>query len=139
MKTKNLMIGDWIEAEVQIDDTGKKPVLEKLKKRITDLSTIGYRVEVTLQDYANFGATLNHIPLTPEILELNNFKKDPDYIDTYWRPDCNKFCFVRENKDWYFAIRYKGGHICIAECNYVYKFRHILIDLLDMDTDVIVD
>ena len=72
---------------------------------------------------------LRPIPLTPEILETNNFQKDPCYIDIYWRPDFRKFCFVKECDDWYFAIWHKGGHICIAKCNYVHKLQHILRDL----------
>ena len=84
------------------------------------------------------GIEVKPIPLTPEILEKNGFKKDPEYSDTYWRPDCRKFCFVKENDDWYFAIRYAGGHICIAECNCVHKLRHILRDLLEMETEVVV-
>ena len=139
MLGNNLMIGDWVEAEVQVDDTGTEPVFEKLRKRVTDISTIGHRVEISLEDNAQALATLSQIKLTSDILEANNFQKDPEYTDTYWRPDCRKFCFVKENDDWYFAIRYAGGHICIAECNYVYKFRHILRDLLEIETEVYLD
>ncbi|MBQ4394364.1 MAG: hypothetical protein II825_03605 [Paludibacteraceae bacterium] len=125
MKATELMLGDWVYAKVQVDDTGTEPVFERTPKRVTDLtnSINGIYVEGTSQ-FA--GAEIEPIPLTPEILELNNFQKDPDYIDTYWRPDCRKFCFVKENDDWYFAFRHKGGHICIAECNYVHKLQHDL-------------
>ena len=48
MKPHKLMIGDWVEAEVQVDDTGTEPVFEKLRKRVTDIYTIGHRVEISL-------------------------------------------------------------------------------------------
>lgn len=139
MLGNNLMIGDWVEAEVQVDDTGTEPVFEKLRKRVTDIYTIGYRVEVSLENDAQAFATLSQIRLTPEILEANNFREDFEHNGIYWRPDCSKFCFVKELDDWYFAIRYDGGHICIAKCNYVYKFRHILRDLLELETEVYLD
>ena len=139
MTPHKLMIGDWVEAEVQVDDTGTEPVFEKLRKRVTDIYTIGHRVEISLEDNVQFGATLSQIRLTPEILEANNFQEDFEHSGIYWRPDCRKFCFVKELDDWYFAIRYGGGHICIAECNHVYKFRHILRDLLEIETEVYLD
>jgi len=136
MNATEMMLGDWVYAKVQVDDTGTEPVFERTPKRVTDLtnSINGIYVEGT-SEFA--GAEITPIPLTPEILEVNGFKKDPEYSDIYWRPDCRKFCFVKENDDWYFAIRYAGGHICIATCNYVYKFRHILRDLLEMETEVV--
>ena len=136
MNATELMLGDWVYAKVQVDDTGTEPVFERTPKRVTDLtnSINGIYVEGTSQ-FA--GAEITPIPLTPEILKENGFKKDNEYIDIYWRPDCRKFCFVKENDDWYFAIRYAGGHICIATCNYVYKLRHILRDLLEMETEVV--
>ncbi len=125
MNATELMLGDWVYAKVQVDDTGTEPVFERTPKRVTDLtnSRDGIYVEGTSQ-FA--GAEITPIPLTPEILEENGFKKDPEYIDIYWRPDCKKFCFVKENEDWYFAFRAEGGHICISECNYVHEFQHAL-------------
>ena len=136
MKATELMLGDWVYAKVQVDDTGTEPVFERTPKRVTDLTKgiNGIYVEGT-STFA--GAEIEPIPLTAEILEENGFKKDPEYSDTYWRPDCRKFCFVKENDDWYFAIRYAGGHICIATCNYVHKLRHILRDLLEIETEVV--
>lgn len=107
MNVKNLMVGDWYTWEAE----EKKYPFQVTKETFKLLD----------EDIANF----QPIPLTPEILE-KNFQKDPDYINTYWRPDCRKFCFVKESDDWYFAFRYKGGHICIAECNYVHELQHIL-------------
>lgn len=123
MKANELMIGDWVHVDgVQVDDDGKNPVYQLLARRVE-----GLRKGVVEIDHYEFPPCLcMPISLTREILELNNFQKDPDYIDTYWRPDCRKFCFVKENDDWYFAFRYKGGHICIAECNYVHELQHDL-------------
>lgn len=79
---------------------------------------------------------LEGIELTSEILEKNGFKEDFETHGIYWRPDCRKFCIVKELDTWYFAFRVLGktvntssGYICISECNYVHKIQHKLKDL----------
>lgn len=126
LTSRDLMVGDWL---MHANGT-----LMQVKRIVFGHFACG-------EKYTNFWEYNNKfepIPLTSEILEANNFQKDPDYIETYCRPDCSKFCFVKECDDWYFAICYQGGHICIAKCNYVHKFQHILNDLLGMDTEVVV-
>ena len=72
MKATELMLGDWVYAKVQVDDTGTEPVFERTPKRVTDLtnSINGIYVEGTSQ-FA--GAEIEPIPLTTEILEQNGF------------------------------------------------------------------
>lgn len=72
MKATELMLGDWVYAKVQVDDTGTEPVFERTPKRVTDLtnSINGIYVEGTSQ-FA--GAEIEPIPLTTEILEENGF------------------------------------------------------------------
>lgn len=130
MKATDLIIGDWVirrgvpEEPMRVYDMKASTGIVYLEQDGRGIAEQFYNIEP--------------IPLMPEILEANNFLKDPDYTETYWRPDCSKFCFVKECDDWYFAICYKGGHICIAKCNYVHKLQHILIDLLGVDTEVVV-
>ncbi len=112
MKATELIIGDW----VYIAPTNH---FAQVVGITTDC------IETTYDKGYHNEVFFDPIPLIPEILE-KNFQKDPDYINTYWRPNCRKFCFVKEGDDWYFAFRYKGGHICIAKCNYVHELQHAL-------------
>lgn len=120
MEATDLMIGDWI-------------FYKNFKGNLIPHKIIGISknyVEFEDHPYNTFEIKkIQPILLTSEILETNNFQKDPDYIDIYWRPDCRKFCIVKELDAWYFAIWYKGGHICITKCNYVHKLQYILKDL----------
>lgn len=78
------------------------------------------------------------IHLTPEILEKNGFKKDFELKGCYWRPDCRKYCIVKEIETWYFAFRHMGGgHICISECNYLHELQHLL-KLCGIDKEIVV-
>lgn len=118
MNATELMIGDLVYL-------GKRPI---------HVTAATFKL---MFDDKKFAESLHPIPLTPEILEKNEFKEDIEITGCYWRSDCNKFCFVKEVDDWYFAIRYKGGHICIAMCNYVYKFQQILRNLLEIEKEVV--
>lgn len=139
MKATELMIGDliyycsvnhYVTKVIDVCTHGEEPYI-RCKRDERDRLYKQHPIE----DF--HVGILRPIPLTSEILEANNFQKDPDYIDLYWRPDCRKFCFVKECDDWYFAIRYKGGHICITKCNYVHKLQHILKDL-EIEKDIII-
>lgn len=130
MKATDLIIGDWVIRR----GVPEEPMRVYDVKASSGMAYLDQSGRGIVEKFEN----IEPIPLTSEILEANNFLKDPDYTETYWRPDCSKFCFVKECDDWYFAICYKGGHICIAKCNYVHKLQHILIDLLDVDTEVVV-
>lgn len=133
MRATDLMIGDWVLISVW----DCKPFPSK----VTSINYNSYKGKdfadwIDTEDEEEIGMyNVQPIPITPEVLE-KNFQKDPDYIDTYWRPDCRKFCFVKENDDWYFAFRYKGGHICIAECNYVHELQHAL-RLCGIDKEIV--
>lgn len=123
MRATELMIGDWVEAEIQVDDTGKEPVYKKLHRRVVSID----KIYIELEDRAEVDATISPISLTQEILEDNRFKKDIELNGCYWRPDCRKYCIVKEIDTWYFAFRHMGGgHICISECNYVHELQHAL-------------
>ena len=131
MKKEELMIGDWVFSfhagrGIQIIELlGNRAVCSKNLRITSDENTI-------IESYDN----IYPFQLTSEILEKNGFKEDFETNGIYWRPDCRKFCIVKELDTWYFAFRVLGeivdkssGYICISECNYVHKLQHILKDL----------
>jgi hypothetical protein len=122
MKAEDLMIGDWVN-------------VFDVPKQIEGIRTFKNGDEIVYYDgdNGNFIENVTPIPLTPEILEKNGFKEDSETNGIYWRPDCRKFCIVKELNTWYFAFRVLGetvdkssGYICISECNYVHEFQHTL-------------
>ena len=131
MKKEDLMIDDWVFSScagrnVQIIEITNDCAISSKNLRITSDENI------IIEPYDN----ISPIQLTSEILEKNGFKEDSETNGIYWRPDCRKFCIVKELDTWYFAFRVLGktvdkssGHICISECNYVHKLQHILKDL----------
>ena len=131
MKKEDLMIDDWVFSScvgrnVQIIEITNDCAISSKNLRITSDENI------IIEPYDN----ISPIQLTSEILEKNGFKEDSETNGIYWRPDCRKFCIVKELDTWYFAFRVLGetvdkssGYICISECNYVHKLQHILIDL----------
>ena len=116
MKTNELMIGDWV-------------LLEGTPAKIVgvEIYCSNLYVQTNLKDAWYTSNFVEPIPLTKEILEKNEFKKDFELKGCYWRPDCRKYCIVKEIETWYFAFRHMGGgHICISECNYVHELQHAL-------------
>lgn len=98
MNATELMLGDWVYAKVQVDDTGTEPVFERTPKRVTDLTKgiNGIYVEGT-STFA--GAEIEPIPLTPEILKENGFDGRGaqficDHICMIWWKD-NIFMFSK--------------------------------------------
>ena len=116
MKANELMIGDWV-------------LLEGTPAKIVgvEIYCSNLYVQTNLKDAWYTSNFVEPIPLTKEILEKNEFKKDFELKGCYWRPDCRKYCIVKEIETWYFAFRHMGGgHICISECNYVHELQHAL-------------
>ena len=121
MKANELMIGDWADFASELGD---QPIAKIIT--VNDL----YMID-------NGRMVVRPIPLTPEILEKNRFKKDFELKGCYWRPDCRKYCIVKEIETWYFAFRHMGGgHICISECNYVHELQHAL-RLCKVDKEIV--
>ena len=146
MKATDLMIGDyvfwnWATHKVDFDGDVMTDRGYKVSSRIIKVSSVN-EVGITfksLKDRSQISIkeeNLVPIPLTSDILEKNGFKEDFETNGIYWRPDCRKFCIVKELDTWYFAFRVLGeiidkssGYICISECNYVHKLQHKLKDL----------
>lgn len=118
LTSKDLMIEDWLQ-----DSFGNIGQVYRLDPGRVHLRLLQERP----QDDEYIVHDIEPIPLTPEILEKNGFKKDFELKGCYWRPDCRKYCIVKEIETWYFAFRHMGGgHICISECNYVHQLQHAL-------------
>lgn len=116
LKVTDLMVGDWLK------HYNGTPM--QVTKITTNHFTCAENRGANCWEYNN---KFEPIPLTPEILEKNGFKKDFELKGCYWRPDCRKYCIVKEIETWYFAFRHMGGgHICISECNYVHQLQHAL-------------
>lgn len=122
MVAEDLMVGDWVCVRSNDkEDTHNFKIKSIISEGVYGPSFVG------------FDEDLEFIPLTPEILKKNGFKEDFETKGIYWRPDCRKFCIVKELDTWYFAFRVLGetvdkssGYICISECNYVHKLQHAL-------------
>ena len=118
MKAEDLMIGDWVCVEVQVDDTGTEPVFETTPKRVTELTKgiYGIYVEGT-SEYA--GAEITPIPLTPEILEKNGWFLDE--IDCGYRHPDLGFWIGGMSAPFGFLVS------CIyKELYYVHELQHAL-------------
>ena len=132
MKATDLMIGDWVYAKVQVDDTGAEPVFEKTPKRVTDLTKgiNGIYVEGT-STFA--GAEIEPIPLTPEILEENGFPYNNE--ERLYYPFSNKaFAIERDEHDdqvFYYSMYVYNPYRSfnwheIIEIRYVHELQHAL-------------
>jgi len=141
MKATDLMIGDWVDVYHELpDESGFYKPLQVTGTHQNDGICFGHSVIecpwLDPEEFEEFEEAIKPIPLTSEILEKNGFKEDSETNGIYWRPDCRKFCIVKELDTWYFAFRVLGetvdkssGYICISKCNYVHKLQHKLKDL----------
>lgn len=139
IKVTELMINDWVKlngSNYQVQVIKKKGVI-----KLYENTKYGeHEIELNTDWIEEF---IEPIPLTPEILEKNGFKEDSETNGIYWRPDCRKFCIVKELDTWYFAFRVLGeivdkssGYICISECNYVHKLQHAL-KLCEIEKEIV--
>lgn len=69
---ENFMIGDWINATIQVDDTDEGPVFKTITRRVTDLSKSPNGIY--LQDNEQAFAELSPILITHDILEELGYK-----------------------------------------------------------------
>ena len=65
------------------------------------------------------------IPLTPEILEKNGWKK-PDGFDSYW---LNKIGLLQEGNTWHSALGSTKIAITLGNIQYVHQLQHFLFGL----------
>lgn len=65
------------------------------------------------------------IPITPEILEKNGWKK-PDDFDSYW---LNKIGLLQEGDTWHSALGSTKIAITLGNILYVHQLQHLLFGL----------
>lgn len=100
---------------------------DKIFKVISSLSG-GFLKVVMLNDSTTYSISNNAvrpIPLTPEILEKNGWKK-PDDFDSYW---LNKIGLLQEGDTWHSALGSTKIAITLGNILYVHQLQHLLFGL----------
>lgn len=98
---------------------------DKIFKVISSLSG-GFLKVVMLNDssttYSISNNAIRPIPITPEILEKNGWKK-PDDFDSYW---LNKIGLLQEGDTWHSALGSTKIAITLGNILYVHQLQHLL-------------
>lgn len=101
---------------------------DKIFKVISSLSG-GFLKVVMLNDssttYSISNNAIRPIPITPEILEKNGWKK-PDDFDSYW---LNKIGLLQEGDTWHSALGSTKIAITLGNILYVHQLQHLLFGL----------
>jgi hypothetical protein len=101
---------------------------DKIFKVISSLSG-GFLKVVMLNDssttYSISNNAIRPIPITPEILEKNGWKK-PDDFDSYW---LNKIGLLQEGDTWHSALGSTKIAITLGNIMYVHQLQHLLFGL----------
>lgn len=101
---------------------------DKIFKVISSLSG-GFLKVVMLNDssttYSISNNAIRPIPITPEILEKNGWKK-PDDFDSYW---LNKIGLLQEGDTWHSALGSTKNAITLGNIMYVHQLQHLLFGL----------
>lgn len=101
---------------------------DKIFKVISSLSG-GFLKVVMLNDssttYSISNNAIRPIPITPEILEKNGWKK-PDDFDSYW---LNKIGLLQEGDTWHSALGSTKIAITLGNILYVHQLQHLLFCL----------
>jgi len=139
MNTKDLMIGDWVNLNFDIDYKTGESIYASVQ--ITGINKDGtvdvnftYDKSESMQDGWDL-KLIKPIPLTPEILERNNFQSKEDQynhrkifflgkneynLDVYF--DNGTIILVEENYE-------PGIYVYACDCEYVHELQHKLKDL----------
>lgn len=112
MKSEDLMPGDWVN--YRNTDDGHAPYLEPI--RIT-------KDDFVLDEATFFNAHLEPIPLTPEILEKNGFKKEGSWFNT---EDDYYDVSIREITDNIWRVKYCDTEFSVIHIEFVHELQHAL-------------
>lgn len=109
---------------------------DKIFKVISSLSG-GFVKVVMLNDssttYSISNNAVRPIPLTPEILEKNGWKK-PDGFDSYW---LDKIGLLQEGDTWHSALGSTKIAITLGNIQYVHELQHLFFGLrIDHEMEV---
>lgn len=101
---------------------------DKIFKVISSLSG-GFLKVVMLNDssttYSISNNAIRPIPITPEILEKNGWKK-PDGFDSYW---LDKIGLLQDGDVWHSALGSTKIAITLGNIQYVHELQHFLFGL----------
>jgi hypothetical protein len=101
---------------------------DKIFKVISSLSG-GFVKVVMLNDssttYSISNNAIRPIPITPEILEKNGWKK-PDGFDSYW---LDKMGLLQEGDTWHSALGSTKIAITLGNILYVHQLQHLIFGL----------
>lgn len=101
---------------------------DKIFKVISSLSG-GFVKVVMLNDssttYSISNNAIRPIPITPEILEKNGWKK-PDGFDSYW---LDKMGLLQEGDTWHSALGSTKVAITLGNILYVHQLQHLIFGL----------
>lgn len=113
---------------VMVKESALQFAKDKIFKVISSLSG-GFLKVVMLNDssttYSISNNAIRPIPITPEILEKNGWKK-PDDFDSYW---LNKIGLLQEGDTWHSALGSTKIAITLGNILYVHQLQHLLFGL----------
>ena len=138
MKTEDLMIDDWVDVYHELsNESGFYKPLQVTGIHRKDGVCFGDNIiESPWIDPEEFEEAIKPIPLTPEILEKNGFKR---IQDTYlFNIGTNQFgiklwieigpdSWIENNKIYIYSLKeVNGAMISVKTCKYVHEFQHEL-------------
>ena len=113
---------------VMVKESALQFAKDKIFKVISSLSG-GFLKVIMLNDssttYSISNNAIRPIPITPEILEKNGWKK-PDDFDSYW---LNKIGLLQEGDTWHSALGSTKIAITLGNIMYVHQLQHLLFGL----------
>lgn len=119
MKTKDLMIGDYVKCQ------GHIYIIEEISAQgwvHLIYPDTGIRVNM-ISDYIMH--LLEPVPLTPEILKANGFEQSMDNEDKYYFEDSS--IIFKYNDKYLFSASINGSKGILYLCaNYVHELQHAL-------------
>lgn len=113
---------------VMVKESALQFAKDKIFKVISSLSG-GFVKVVMLNDssttYSISNNAIRPIPITPEILEKNGWKK-PDGFDSYW---LDKIGLLQDGDVWHLALGSIEIAVTLGNIQYVHQLQHLLFGL----------
>lgn len=130
MKTEELMIGDLVNFHLEIFSTdyeGIETVHDKVLEigKVSALNSIGnvWVIDSEGEEHQVTKDEIEPIPLTPELLEKNGFKKNNFNQYVLGKSDLGEEIYFEIG---FIQLRYPNSYYSILSCGYVHEFQHIL-------------
>jgi hypothetical protein len=117
---------EYIKGDIVMYDSKIHTIMDTLGVNNYELSCIEHPVHQL---------ELSGVPLTPEILEKNGWKK-PDGFDSYW---LDKMGLLQEGDTWHSALGSTKIAITLGNILYVHQLQHLLFGLgINQEMEVLV-